>query len=105
MRCQARASKATKDQENLEFHRKVVELLFAEGEINQTMKAQALEMVQKWEDGKVCDPRYVFTWRQWLDMPPEFAKHAILDETDLGLSMRCNSPLFFLGKPEDQVCR
>jgi hypothetical protein len=96
LRRQARAEKAGRDLETLEFHRAVVELLYAGGQVNQDIKRKALEMVKKWEDGQLCIPRYSFTWREWLDLPPDFGRRAILDETDLGLSMRCNSPFGFL---------
>jgi len=96
LRRQARAEKAARDQENLEFHREVVELLFAGGQVNENIKRQALEAIQLWEDRHTCNPRYCSTWREWLAMPPDFARRAILNETDLGLSMRCNSPFGFL---------
>lgn len=96
LRRQARAEKAGRDLEDLEFHRAVVELLYAGGQVNQDIKRQALERVQLWEDRQTCSPRYSFTWREWLDLPPDFGRRAILDETDLGLSMRCNSPFTFL---------
>lgn len=96
LRRQALAEKAGRDLETLEFHRRVVELLYAGGRVNQDIKRQALEMVKKWEDGQLCIPWYSFTWREWLDLPPDFGRRAILDETDLGLSMRCNSPFSFL---------
>jgi hypothetical protein len=96
LRRQARAEKAGRDLEDLEFHRAVVELLYAGGQVNQDIKRQALERVQLWEDRQTCSPRYSFTWREWLDMPPDFGRRAILDETDLGLSMRCNTPFDFL---------
>lgn len=105
LRRQARAEKAGRDRENLEFHREVVELLFAGGQVNQDIKRKALEMIQKWEDRQLCIPRYNHTWREWLDMPPEFAKRAILDETDLGLSMRCNSPFGFMKGPGGRVSK
>jgi hypothetical protein len=96
LRRQARAEKVGRDLEDLEFHRAVVELLYAGGQVNQDMKRKALERVQLWEDRQLCIPRYSFTWRQWLNMPPNFGRRAILDETDLGLSMRCNTPFDFL---------
>lgn len=96
LRRQARAEKAGRDLEDLEFHRAVVELLYAGGQVNKDIKRQALEAVQLWEDRQTCSPRYSFTWREWLDMPPEFGRRAILDETDLGLSMRCNTPFGFM---------
>ncbi len=96
LRRQARAEKAAKDQEDLEFHREVVELLFAAGQVNEDIKRQALEAIQLWEDRQTCNPRYWSTWREWLAMPPDFARRAILNETDLGVSMRCNSPFGFL---------
>jgi hypothetical protein len=96
LRRQARAEKAGRDLENLEFHRAVVELLYAGDQVNQDIKRKALEAVQLWEDRQTCSPRYSHTWREWLDLPPDFGRRAILDETDLGLSMRCNSPFDFL---------
>lgn len=96
LRRQARAEKAGRDLENLEFHRAVVELLYVGGQVNQDIKGKALEAVQLWEDHQTCSPRYSHTWREWLDLPPNFGKRAILDGTDLGLSMRCNSPFDFL---------
>lgn len=96
LRRQARAEKAGRDLEDLEFHRAVVELLYAGGQVDQDIKRKALERVQLWEDRQTCSPRYSFTWREWLDMPPDFGRRAILDETDLGLSMRCNTPFDFL---------
>jgi hypothetical protein len=96
LRRQARAEKAGRDLEDLEFHRSVVELLYAGGQVNQDIKRQALEAIQLWEDRQTCIPRYSYTWRVWLNMPPDFGRRAILDETDLGLSMRCNSPFDFL---------
>lgn len=103
LRRQARAEKAGRDLETLEFHRAVVELLYAGGKVNQDIKRQALEMVKKWEDNQLCIPRYSFTWREWLDLPPDFGRRAILDETDLGLSMRCNSPFDFLRALKQQT--
>jgi len=96
LRRQARAEKARKDQEDLEFHSVVVELLYADGQVNEYIRRQALETIQLWEDRQLCIPRYSLTWRDWLAMPPEYAKRAILNETDLGVSMRCNTPFGFL---------
>jgi len=96
LRRQARAEKAARDLETLEFHRAVVELLYAGAQVHQEIKRKALEAVQLWEDRQTCSPRYSHTWREWLDLPPDFGRRAILGETDLGLSMRCNSPFGFL---------
>lgn len=96
LRRQARAEKARRDQEDLEFHRVVVELLYPDGQVNEYIKSQALERVQLWETRQTCIPRYCSTWREWLAMPPDFARRAILNETDLGVSMRCNTPFDFL---------
>jgi len=98
----ARAEKAQRDQANLEFHQAVVELLYQPGQPGAWIKRKALETVQKWEDGQLCNPRYIVAWRQWLDMPYEYAKAAILREDDVGLSMRCNSPFFFLHSQEPE---
>jgi hypothetical protein len=103
LRRQARAEKAGRDLEDLEFHRAVVELLYAGDQVNQDIKRKALEAIQLWEDRQTCIPRYSYTWRVWLDMPPDFARRAILDETDLGVSMRCNSPFGFLRSPGGRV--
>lgn len=90
------AQKKAKDQRNLEFHRKAFELLYLPGERGAWVKAEALKMIQKWEDRKLCNPRYAHTWRQWLDLPADYGKKQILREDDLGVSMRCNTPLKFL---------
>ncbi len=98
----SRGEKAQRDQANLEFHRAVVELLYQPGQPGVWIKLKALETVQKWADGQLCNPQYIAAWRQWLDMPYEYAKAAILREDDIGLSMRCNSPFFFLHSQEPE---
>lgn len=78
------------DKERLECHRQVVELL--KGPHAAYVREKAHEQINKWEQRRLCNPRYVVAWREWLSMPISVAELNILREDDVGVSMRQNSP-------------
>lgn len=86
------AEKRQEDLQRLDEHRKVVDLLFRGDDLSRQIRAEALEQIEKWERNNLCNPRYPWKWREWLDQPEGYARAAILREDDLGVSMRCNSP-------------
>lgn len=86
----ARQAKRQRDDEHRERHRQVLQLL--DGPQREWILKKAREQINKWESNHLCNPRYVFMWREWLDMPPALCKVAVLREDDLGVSMRQNSP-------------
>ena len=92
LRRRARQEKYQVDQSRLELHRRIVQVLAQGGDASNQVRSQALEQIQKWERAQLCNPRYAVMWREWLNMPIDYARAAILREDDLGVSMRQNSP-------------
>lgn len=78
------------DADRLELHRQILALMEAPG--GEWVIEKAHGQIDKWERNQLCNPRYVFLWRQWLAMPPGYREAAILCKGDLGVSMRQNSP-------------
>ena len=79
------------DANRLQLHRQILALMDAPG--GEWVIEKAHEQIDKWERNNLCNPRYVFMWRNWLAMPAGYREAAILREDDLGVSMRQNSPL------------
>lgn len=86
------AEKRQKDLWMLDIHRQVVDLLFRGDDLSRQIRAEALQQIEKWERNNLCNPRYPWKWREWLDQPEKYARAAILREDDIGVSMRQNSP-------------
>lgn len=78
------------DAERLQLHRHILQLIAAPG--SEWVLQKAHEQIDKWESNKLCNPRYVFMWRNWLALPAAYLEAAMLREDDLGVSMRQNSP-------------
>lgn len=92
LRRDAREEKRKLDQRRFDLHRQIVDLLFRGDTESLRVRAEALGQIAKWEQRHLCHPRYAHTWREWLSMPEEYARAAILREDDLGVAMRQNSP-------------
>lgn len=92
LRRQAREQKRQIDERRLEVHRQILDLLFRGDEGSEQIRAEALSQIELWEQNNLCIPRYSQAWREWLDLPEQFARKAILRVDDLGISMRQNSP-------------
>lgn len=92
LRRQARQEKNQVDQRRLELHRRIVQVLAKGDQESKDVLAQALGQIEKWERHQLCNPRYAVAWREWLKLPHDYARAAILREDDLGVSMRQNSP-------------
>lgn len=92
LRRQAREEKRQQDLRRLDVHRQIVDLLFRGDDLSRQIRAEALGQIDDWERHQVCSPHYVTEWRQWLDLPEEYARAAMLREDDIGVSMRQNSP-------------
>lgn len=91
-----RTKEAEKDRKTLEFHRKALELMFADGHMNEGMKHQALERLQMLTDRQLGHPSYIAVWRELLNMHPDFLKACVLAETEHGHRLRKDTPLNFL---------
>lgn len=91
LRRQARAEKSAHDQQSLELHHQIVHLLYRGDKQSDWVRAEAFQQMELLEARRLCNPRYIRMWREWLDMPEAMARAAILDETDMGISMRQNS--------------
>ena len=96
-RRQARAAKHLVDSSLLDLHRKAAAALLAQREGEQ-VRERALQQVEKWDRGHLCNPHYVQAWRNILDLPVAFIPAAMLREDAEGIALRQNSPFGFLIK-------
>ena len=62
----------------------------------ESVRQMALQQIEKWDKGRLCNPKYVATWRAILDLPAHDRQVAILRDDAEGLSLRQNSPFGFL---------
>jgi len=94
-RRQARAAKHLVDESLFALHQKAVIALLdpARGEY---VREQALQQVAKWDQGHLCNPRYIQAWRGILNLPAAAMRAAILRDDAEGVSLRQNSPFGFL---------
>lgn len=94
-RRQARAAKRLVDESLVDLHQKAVLALLdpAEGE---HVREQALQQIEKWNRGRLCNPRYVLAWRGILNLPAAAMRAAILRDDPEGVSLPQNSPFGFL---------
>lgn len=90
LRRAARQEKKQQDEEHRERHREILKLM--DGPLGEWIRQKAHEQIDKWEQNKLCIPRYWVEWREWLAMPAPYLEAAVLREDDLGVSMRQNSP-------------
>jgi len=97
LRRQARIEKANKDQVNLEFHRKVFDLLEEGGQAAGFIMRKALEMIEMW-DQKGLNSMYSPMWKQLLDGSPAAARDFVLSDAANGwpLGLRSSSPFTHL---------
>jgi hypothetical protein len=91
-----RKKEAEKDRKTLEFHQKALELMFASGHIDPSMKLQAVERLQLFTDRQLGHPSYVALWQELLEMHPDYMKACVLAETEHGHRLRKDTPLDFL---------
>lgn len=82
--------KKPQDEERRERHRELLKLMH--GRLGEWIRKKAHEQIDKWEQDKLCIPRYWIMWREWLAMPPPYLEAAVLRHDDLGVLMRQNSP-------------
>lgn len=94
-RRQARAAKRVVDMQLLDLHRRAVQAM-EEAELGEQVRQQALRQIEKWDKERLCNPRYVLSWRAIPDLPLEVRGAAILRDDADGLSLRQNSPFGFL---------
>ena len=94
-RRQARAEKHLIDLGLIDLHQKAVNVLLdpLKGE---QVRQKALQQVEKWDRGHLCNPRYVQAWRSILNLPVASMQAAMLREDVEGVSLRQNSPFGFL---------
>lgn len=94
-RRQARAAKHLVDESLVALHQQAVIALLdpVKGE---QVRAQALQQVEKWDRGHLCNPRYIQAWRSILSMPLPSIRAAMLRDDPEGVSLRQNSPFGFL---------
>jgi hypothetical protein len=96
-RRQARAAKQDIDASLLLLHRRAVNALL-DKKSGEEARRKALSQIDKWEKGRLCNPRYVKAWRDILHMPESDMRKAILREDAEGVSLRQNSPFGFLAE-------
>lgn len=94
-RRQARSEKHLVDISLMNLHHKAATALLdpIEGE---HVREQALQQVAKWERGQLCNPRYIQTWREILNLPGAAMRAAMLRDDPEGVSLHQNSPFGFL---------
>jgi hypothetical protein len=90
-RRQARAEKHQVDNALLDLHLKAADAL---GDLKESanVRAQALQQVEKWESGHLCNPRYVVAWRNILNLPEPSMRKAMLSDDSEGTALRQNTP-------------
>lgn len=99
-RAVARAAQAQRDRAREEKHQRIALALLtaAPGERNK-MLDEAREMVERWQEERLCSDDYIFRWRMWLDLPvAELAKAMTSTDDVWAKPMRQNSP-FVLANP------
>lgn len=94
-RHQARAIKRQADIALADLHRKAVDALL-DPVSGQQVRERALAQIDKWESNHLCNPRYVESWRNILQMPIASMHAAIMRDDVEGISLRQNSPFGFL---------
>jgi hypothetical protein len=94
-RRQARAAKHLVDESLIDLHHKaIIALLDPIG--GEHVREQALQQIEKWDRGHLCNPRYIQAWRGILNLPVTAMRTAILRDDPEGVSLRQNSPFGFL---------
>lgn len=91
----ARKGKHQSDDNPVSLHRKAVEALLDQRDGGRVRRL-ALERVEKWDSGQLCNPRYVKAWRNVLNMPVAMMRESILTDEHEGISLRQNLPFGFL---------
>lgn len=94
-RRQARAAKHLVDESLVELHQKAIIALLDPVE-GKHVRELALQQVEKWDRGHLCNPRYVQAWRGILNLPVATMRAAMLRDDPEGISLRQNSPFGFL---------
>lgn len=94
-RRQARAVKLRADVALVELHRQAVDALF-DPVAGQQVRERALAQIDKWESKHLCNPHYVESWRNILQMPLVSMRTSIMRDDVEGISLRQNSPFGFL---------
>lgn len=94
-RRKARAAKHLVDSSLLDLHRKAAAALLA-GQEGMHIRARALQQIEKWDRGRLCNPHYVQAWRNILNLPAASISAAMLREDAEGIALRQNSPFGFL---------
>ncbi len=91
----ARIGKHRSDDRLFDLHRKAVDALLDQRD-SERVRRLALERVEKWDNEKLCNPRYIAAWRNILNMPVASMCESILTDEPEGVSLRQNSPFGFL---------
>ena len=93
-RVAARAAQAQRDQAREDKHRRIAITLLTAAEYDrQEMIGQAKQMVDRWQEEKLCSPDYIARWRSWLEMPvADLAKAMTSTDDAWAKPMRQNSP-------------
>lgn len=93
-RAQARQRQALVEAQRLIKHQAVaIRLLRAEPDEAQALIADALAVVQRWEDEHLCSRHFIDGWRRLLNLPPaELASEMCADVGGWGTALRQNSP-------------
>jgi hypothetical protein len=81
---------------DLAFHLAVAEVLYAPGQAGIWLRQQAFDLLQRWDIDHARHAAYTAAWREWLGLPADLGRDAMLGEDDFGTSMRRNSPFTFL---------
>ena len=77
LRRQARIAKRQQDAVLIALHRHAGDLLLDATRADE-LRVRALAQVDKWEQGALCNPRYVKAWRNLLRLPAEALRAAML---------------------------
>ena len=94
-RRQARAAKHLVDSALLDLHRKAANALL-DTQAGVLIRERALQQVEKWDRGHLCNPSYVQAWRSILNLPFKSIAAAMLRDDAQGIALRQNSPFGFL---------
>ncbi len=94
-RRQARAVKHRVDVGLLKLHQKAVNALL-DPVTGEQVRRMALQQIEKWQRGNLCNPRYIQAWRGILSLPAVSMRTAMLRDDTEGMSLRQNSPFGFL---------
>lgn len=91
----ARAEKQQLDFRLFELHRQAADALL-DPKLGAQVKQHALNQIDKWDSGHLCNPHYVQAWRRILSLPAPSIPAAILRQDAEGVALRQNSPFGFL---------